>query len=124
MANYSGVQYLASPGTTGNVTGSAVQVDPGFENVGFQFVVEAVGATPTVTYKVQGSLDNSNWSDISYITASSDTAASTTQTATGVGATTFFLNQNNENRFFQYFRIVTSANTNVTFRAELYTRTD
>lgn len=111
---------LAASGTTGNHTGASVKArDPG-NVVACQFVVEAVGGTPTVTFKFQGSLDGANWYDLLYVTDSSDTAASTTITVTGVGASVCFLDSANGSRNYNYYRCVTSSNTNVTYRAELY----
>ena len=96
-----------------------VRIAPGSAvAVAVQFVVEAVGATPTVTLKVQGSLDGSNWSDMAFLPADSDTIA-TTKTVTAVGATIVYLAQAHT-RFLKQIRLVTSANTNVTYRGELY----
>ena len=115
-----GKRQLAATGSTGNVTGTASEVFPGEGNqVGMQLVVEAVGATPTITWKVQGSNDNTNWFDVLYVTDASDTAAATARTATAVGAQIQWLSQGHV-RQYRFYRLVTSANTNVTFRGELW----
>ena len=85
----------------------------------FQFVVEAAGATPTVTFKYQGSLDNSNWVDLPYISGANETTTQATQTVTAVGATVNWLSTAHT-RFFKFFRCVTTSNTNITYRAEMY----
>lgn len=114
---------LAATGSTGNVTGNAVEYKPngdsGYAPVAFQFVVEAVGATPTVTFKYQGSLDNVTWSDVLYTTPANAAASQATQTVTGTGTTVNFLAVPTT-ILWAYYRVVTTANTNVTFRAELY----
>lgn len=119
MASMSGPHYLANKGSTGNVTSAAMGINPDAEEIAVQFVVEAVGATPTVTWKVQGSLDGSNWVDVSYITPSSGTPAATEKTLTAVGVDIIFLDQP-ATRQYKSLRLVVTANTNVTFRCELY----
>jgi hypothetical protein len=110
---------LASTGSTGNITGNSIFVDSGWEGIALQFVVEAVGATPTVTYKYQASPDGVNWYDVGYVTDASDTISQATRARTATGADIEFLS-NPLARKYRFFRVVTSANTNVTFRAELY----
>lgn len=116
------VQYLAAAGTTGNNTGDwvALKTNQDVEAVACQFVVEAAGATPTVTWKIQGSLDATNAYDLSYVTDSTDTAATATRQATATGAQVNFLNKGpGESRAYKYFRVVTTSNTNITYRCEL-----
>jgi hypothetical protein len=72
-----------------------------------------------VTWKVQGSVDNSNFYDLFYVTDSSDTAASTTIASTAVGSKIVFA-ANPGARMYRFWRLVTSANTNVTYHADLY----
>ena len=118
---------LATPGSTGNNTHSGVHLGSGYEAVVIQFVVEATGATPTVTWKVQASADDpatladaqANWFDVGYITDASDTISQATRTATAVGAQIAFLS-NPVARRFRRFRLVTTLNTNVTYRGEIY----
>lgn len=110
---------LAPSGSTGNNTHSSVFVNGTYEAVAFQFRVTAVGATPTVTWKVQGSADGTNWYDVAYVTDASDTAATTGRTMTAVGAQIEWLS-NPVARRYKYFRLVTSANTNVTYTADLF----
>lgn len=116
-------QFLAPAATTGNNTSAAFYTGNARETgvVALQFVVEVAGATPTITFKYQGSLDGVNWTDLSYIPANTNVAATATQTVTTTGLTLNFLDQTNANRHFPQIRLVTSANTNVTYRAEMYT---
>ena len=55
-----------------------------------------------------------------YMSASSDTGASTALTTTTVGATQIWQDTANGARVYSQFRVITSANTNVTYRVELY----
>jgi hypothetical protein len=112
---------LAPAGSTGNITGPAVDGTASSGAIAFQFVVEAAGATPTVTYKYQGSLDGVNWYDEFYGTDSTNVSATTTRTMTAVGAQVAFHDTDGgDSRAYAKFRVVVTANTNVTFRAEMY----
>lgn len=106
---------LAAAGTTGNNTSASVLIGNGWDEACIQFVVEAVGATPTVTWKVQGSIDNTNWFDMGYVTDSSDSFSNSTRTATAAGVQVNFTV-----RPYKYVRLVTTLNTNVTYRGEIY----
>lgn len=116
---------LAATGSTGNNTHNGAHAGAEADAVEFRFIVEAAGATPTVTFKVQGTNDDTNvtdanaiWTDIAYYPATTDTVASATQTVTAVGTTVFFLDVGNGSRFYRRFRLVTTANTNITYRSE------
>lgn len=109
---------LAPAGTTGNNTHNGVCVGAA-DAVAVSFIVEVAGGTPTVTWKVQGSLDNLNWFDVQYVTDASDTGAKTALTATAVGAQVIWLDTVSGSRFYDNFRLVTSSNTNVTYRCEM-----
>lgn len=111
---------LAPTGSTGNNTHNPASVS--IESVlptAVQFVVEVAGATPTVTWKAQGSMDGTNWYDLFYITDATDTSAAAARVATAVGAQIEWLALAPTRNYAQ-FRVVTSLNTNVTYRAELY----
>lgn len=113
---------LAPTGSTGNNTHSGVGVGSGdvAGQVGFQFVVEAIGATPTITWKVQGSLDGLTWFDVFYVTTATDTPATAAIVATTVSTVAVWLSNGGASRFYSQYRVVTSANTNVTYHAEMY----
>ena len=112
---------LAAAGRTGNNTHTAVEVggdDMTGEKVVLEFILEVAGATPTVTYSLQGSFDNVNFdtAGIAVIPASSDTAAAT-RVVTVAGYTH---NQTSQGRIFRFYRLVTTLNTNVTYSANLW----
>lgn len=122
---------IAPSGSTGNNTHASVELDPGveFAQLILQFIVEIIGATPTVTYKWQVSADdpdvtdaNSVWIDLPYVIQgdSAETAATATRARTTVGSDTVYPVIGTKTRqIFRKIRLVTSANTNVTYRAEL-----
>jgi hypothetical protein len=110
---------LAPAGSTGNATHDGVFVGGTYDAVAFVFEVSAVGGSPSVTWKVQGSLDGDNWSDVGYITDASDTISTATRAATSVGAQVAFLS-NPVARKFNFFRLVTSSNSNVTYGADVH----
>lgn len=121
---FDGPHELAPTGSTGNATHDPLHIGSDYMALGMLFIVEAVGATPTVTWKVQGSISGdgaqaAEWFDIAYITDATDTLAVTTRTATAVGHQINFL-ANPSARKYKFIRLVTSANTNVTYRAEAY----
>lgn len=116
--------FLANPGSTGNNTHQSVGIAPMAEKICALLTIEAVGATPTITAKIQGSLDDpsladgaSNWFDLPFVTDTNDTVAASL-VKTGVGAFPMWLSLASVARFVRKFRLVTSANTNVTYRGE------
>lgn len=111
---------LAAAGQTGTATHTGVEAtNRSTTGVMFNFLVEAVGGTPTVTYKIQGSLDGTNYADVMCLPSDSDTAV-TTKVVTAVGAYITAVSQAHS-RSFRYFRLVTSSNTNVTYSATMHT---
>ena len=124
---------LACPqGSTGNVTFPSIEVPPDVDQDAFilSFIVEAVGATPTVTYKWQYSLDdpsisdaNATWFDLLYhlpgVTPEVAPVA-TTRARTAVSTDPLLPTQGAAKKeLYRRVRLVTSANTNVTFRGEV-----
>lgn len=121
MAAMNGPVALAATGSTGNNSHTGVGATPTADKAAVAFVVEAVGATPTVTYKIQGSFDGTNWFDLILLPSDSETAA-VTKVVTATGTYVSYLTQA-QVRFARFLRLVTSANTNVTYKADLYQHT-
>ena len=124
MAGLYGPHIMAPVGSTGNNTHASVNVHPSPDKLAAVLVVEAVGATPTITVKVQGTMDSAtdgsaNWFDLAVQEPGSDTATATPSAKTAVGSYPLYLS-NAHLKFVRRVRIVTSANTNVTYRGELY----
>lgn len=111
---------LAPSGTTGNLTGGAVVIGNGsWDAYALQFVVENAGASPTVTFKFQGTLDGTNWYDVGYVTDVSDTISTATRVMTAQGASVCFVS-NPITRQYYAVRVVVTGNNNITWRAEVY----
>jgi hypothetical protein len=126
MGNW-GKATAAPAGSSGNNTHGSIEVPSDWEHVCYLFIVEAVGATPTVTYKWQYSNDdvtvsdaNSTWYDLDYILpGTAETVVNATRARTAVGSDLVFPLSGQACRFQRKIRLVTSANTNVTYRAEI-----
>ena len=103
---------------TGNFT-SAV-ADRGGETTesGAIVITSAIGATPTVTVNIQGSVDGANFFNIPYaLVATPATFVITAITITTAVTTTYLLQPDQP---WQFVRLVASANTNVTLTATAY----
>jgi hypothetical protein len=77
-----------------------------------------VGATPTVTINIQGSVDGTNFYNIPYqLVATSETIAIAAIVVTTAVTTTYLLRHDHAWRFL---KLVYSSNTNVTSTATAY----
>lgn len=120
----------APTGSTGNNTHPGIEIDPSIDvsQLLLEFIVEAIGATPTVTYKWQvapedpGNVPDANatWVDLNYIlwgdTTEAVVAATRARTTASTDTVIPFLGTKAK-QIFRRIRLVTSANTNVTYRA-------
>lgn len=118
-------------GATGNsialssaVTGngdSTNTADRGIDKIGDPaalVVTSTVGATPTVTLNIQGSVDGTNWYNVAYsLVATPETVAVAALTITTAVTTTYLLRPNHA---WRYLKTVRSANTNVTLTETVY----
>lgn len=109
--------------STGNNTHPSFSLNDDVDMVALEFKVTAVGATPTVTLELQGSLDDGNVPDASSawyrlaLQPSGIGAAVDTDVKTAVGTSVYFVNT--QNRYARKVRLVTTANTNVTYEARV-----
>jgi hypothetical protein len=115
---------LAPPGTTGNNTHASVGASDRPAYLAVVYVAEVAGTT--ATWKVQGSMDhgtisdaNSNWVDMPYVLPSTDTLSQAAIVRTSLGADVIWL-AGSHIRYFRKVRLVVSANTGQTYRAELH----
>lgn len=121
--------YVAPIGSTGNNTHNSFRASANNSDYAFVLIVENGGATPTISWKIQGAMDsdsvtdvNANWFDLLMLPANSDTVAAiplVVSSATTGTVSAVFLAQA-PSRFARRFRIVTTANTNVTYRVEFH----
>lgn len=81
-------------------------------------VTSAVGATPTVTVNIAGSVDGTNWFNIPYaLNATPETLSVAAITITTAVTTVYLIRPNHA---WRYLKLVYSANTNVTLTATAY----
>jgi hypothetical protein len=116
----------ANPGTavalqaaqTGNADSTNV-ADRGTRREGGALVIAStIGATPTVTVNIQGSVDGSAWFNVPYaLVATPRTFVLTALTITTAVTTTYLLQ---ELVYWRYLKVVMSANTNVTLTTTAY----
>ncbi len=96
-------------------TGNFSTISESFEKSNITAILRiTVGATPTVTFKLQGSADGFNWTDLVFIDAADTAATPTKQTSITITAagTRKFLKAYTDR--YRYYRLDLSANTNVT----------
>jgi hypothetical protein len=98
---------------TGNVTSSSVDFGrPFLHKAALVRIVTTVGATPTCTYAINGSMDTSSWTAVSYADYLSPSSFSTsTFVITTAGTVIKYVPPCQP---YRYLQVVTSANTNVT----------
>lgn len=80
-------------------------------------IVTTVGSTPTATYAIQGSSDNSTWSNVNYADyLSPSTLVNTNITITTAGT---FIKLVPAGQSFRYLSVLVSADTNVTHTIDI-----
>lgn len=118
---------MANPGSTGNNTHAGINADQNFdaETLDLEFEITAVGATPTVSWLYQGSMDGpdvadsaSDWFALEVLPSDAAAELATVQTKTAVGVYASSLEL--ARRPIRKIRLVTSANTNCTYEADAY----
>lgn len=115
---------LAAAGSTGNNVHTSVDISPDIDSIAAEIEITAAGATPTITYKLQATFDgaditdaNADWFDAFAMPYDAATEAGP-QTKTAVGIYPLMIDL--RKRPARRLRLVTSANANVTYEAELY----
>jgi len=119
------VGQLAPAGSTGTATHASVTTDADLDSLSLEFEITAVGATPTISWLFQGSNDpvdvtdaNSDWHSLEVLPDDAATELATVQTKTAVGV--YGASVDLKRRPVTKVRLVTSANTNVTYEAEAF----
>lgn len=104
----------------GDSTNIALRGTPasGAQPGGAVVITSAIGATPTVTVNIQGSVDGTTWFNVPYaLVATPRTFVLTAITITTAVTTTYLLQ---EGIPFRYLKLAYTANTNVTLTADAY----
>jgi hypothetical protein len=103
----------------GDSTNIANRNTPSTIQSGAVVITSAIGATPTVTVNIQGSVDGVNWVNVPY---SAENTFSATWVVTALTITTaktgFYVLQ--PGMGWRMLKLVYSANTNVTLTADAY----
>lgn len=82
-------------------------------------VITTVGATPSLTFDIQGSCDGTNFFNVAYATAAApETATVATPAAITTATTTRFIMRKDQP--WRFLRLNITANVNVTVSANLY----
>ena len=111
---------IAAKGSTGTGRKSALIDGTAASRLMIEFEVEAVGATPTVTFTIQGSMDGTTWTDMQYVTLDSSVAASKAGIVVTTVSKTHRFVDGLDKRFPHYIAVNVTANTNVTFSARAH----
>lgn len=83
-------------------------------------ITSTVGATPTVTVNIQGSVDGANFYNVPYaLVATPETQTVAAITITSAVTTTYLLRPDHA---WRYLKLVYSANTNVTLTATAWSK--
>lgn len=120
LDTYGGAPALLSNAQTGNgdSTNTAFREIRDPVRGGAVIITSVVGATPTVTVNIQGSVDGTNFYNIPYaLVATPETLTVAAITITTAVTTTYLLRPNH---FWRYLKLVYSANTNITLTATAY----
>lgn len=119
-----GPKFMFAAGSTGTGAGTALELgeldggSPFDQIVAVQFEVSAVGATPTATFQIEGTLDGVNWFAVARYSESSETVDVAAVTVTAVGRTIKYIDI--RKRPLLKLRVNVTANTNVTFNAKAW----
>jgi len=123
------VGQLAPVGATGNNTHASVGTDADYDVLNLEFEITAVGATPTISWLFQGSNDGlevadaaSDWFPLEVLPSDAVVELAAVQTKVAVGV--YNSSVEVSRRPVRKVRLVTSANTNVTYEAEAYAGVD
>jgi hypothetical protein len=107
-----------STAQTGNADSTNTADRGHSQRAGAVVITSTVGATPTVTVNIVGSVDGTNFFNVPYaLVATPETIAVAAITITTAVTTTYLLRPNHAWRFL---KLVYSANTNVTLTATAY----
>lgn len=81
-------------------------------------ITSAIGATPTVTVDIQGSVDGTNFYNVPYALVATPSSFVVTSLTITTAVTTTYLLQTDQ--AWKYLRLNLSSNTNVTLTATAY----
>ena len=103
---------------TGNADSTNTILDVDFSRPSSIKIVSTIGATPTVTVNIQGSVDGTTWFNIPYALTSAPSTYVLTALTITTAVTSFYLLQTGLG--WNYVKLVMSANTNVTLTSDYF----
>ncbi len=120
MAVITGGSVQLSNAQTGNgdSTNSALRANADQDRSGAVVITSAVGATPTVTVNILGSVDGTNFYNIPYATQAAPETLAVAAIVITTAVTTTYVLRNGQPWLF--LKLAYSANTNVTLTAQAY----
>lgn len=87
--------------------------------IALQVTVSTTSGSPTITYKLQGSLDGTNYCDIALLPNDSSTTAASFTKAVAPNTYVYFVDQQHSRKFESY-QFVSSSVTTTTYSASLF----
>lgn len=109
---------VLSSAQTGNGDSTDTLDRGGLTGIGYLAIVSTVGATPTVTIDIVGSVDGADFFSVPYsLVSTPEAVAVAALTVTTATTTRVILRANSP---WRYLKLVYSANTNVTLTATAY----
>ena len=116
----SGRSHKSTLGTaqTGNADTTHTLDRAGYRGPGLLEIVSTVGATPTVTVNILGSVDGANFFNIGYAAVATPTTAAVAALTITTATTTRVVLL--ENQPWRFLKLNYSANTNVTLTAQVW----
>ena len=120
MATFQGGPQVLGTAQTGNVNTAGGQYVAASDasRTPAVIITSTIGATPTVTANIQGSVDGTNWYNIPYSLVATPTTYVLTAITITTAVTTLYQLQGLQ--AWQYCRVAYTANTNVTLTTTLY----
>lgn len=103
---------------TGNVDSTNTILDVDWGRPSAIEIVSTIGATPTVTVNIRGSIDGVTFYNIPYALVTAPSTFVLTALTITTAVTSWYLLQTGQ--AWNYVKIVLSANTNVTLTADYY----
>lgn len=103
---------------TGNADSTNTVLDLDFSRPAVIRITSAIGATPTVTVNIVGSVDGTVFYNIPYALVATPSTFVVTALTITTAVTTFYLLQ--PNQAWTYVKLVMSANTNVTLTSDYF----
>lgn len=115
VGGFAGAEAILGTAQTGNADSTNTLDRAGLTGPGLLRITTTIGATPTVTVNIVGSVDGTTFYNIPYATTGAPATATAAALTITTAATTFY--HLLPDFVWRYLKLVYSANTNVTITA-------